>query len=331
MSFDTSRISRRAVMGGLASGAGLVAMPAVLRAQTLNWIAASATPASDFIAQSLDFFGKRLGELSKGQIKVASHHAGSLGGEREHVEGLLQGVGQPRKPGPGAARRLVPAGRGLDPPLSVQGRAAQEPGLGHDPRRVHPGHGVAEAKLRPVAAIPRMPRQLSCNKVVKTPADMKGLKIRVPETALWRRTFELMGSSPTPLPFPEVFQALKSKIIDGQENPIALTYNSGIFDANTHLSLTEHMMQDNCILMAEAQYQRLSADQKKMVDQASRDVEAEMRPKVEEDDRRILELVKQKKIVISEVDKAAFAASVKDLVKEFPAGQRWVERIRQVA
>ena len=63
MSFDTSRISRRALMGGLASGAGLVAMPAVLRAQTLNWIAASATPASDFIAQSLDFFGKRLTQM----------------------------------------------------------------------------------------------------------------------------------------------------------------------------------------------------------------------------------------------------------------------------
>ncbi len=330
MSFDTSRISRRALMGGLASGAGLVAMPAVLRAQTLNWIAASATPASDFIAQSLDFFGKRLGELSKGQIKVASHHAGSLGGEREHVEGLLQGSVNLASPGQGLlAGWYRPAEVWTHPYLFKD--VPHKNRVWDTIRDEYIQAMAAEAKLRPVAAIPRMPRQLSCNKVVKTPADMKGLKIRVPETALWRRTFELMGSSPTPLPFPEVFQALKSKIIDGQENPIALTYNSGIFDANTHLSLTEHMMQDNCILMADAQYQRLSADQKKMVDQASRDVEAEMRPKVEEDDRRIIELVKQKKIVISEVDKAAFAASVKDLVKEFPAGQRWVERIRQVA
>ncbi|MFK5108580.1 TRAP transporter substrate-binding protein DctP, partial [Klebsiella pneumoniae] len=74
-----------------------------------------------------------------------------------------------------------------------------------------------EAKLRPLGAIPRMPRQLSCNRVVRAPADMKGLKIRVPETALWRRTFEMFGASPTPLPFPEVFQALKSGVIDGQD------------------------------------------------------------------------------------------------------------------
>src|SRR3712207_1250452 len=102
----------------------------------------------------------------------------------------------------------------------------------------------------------------------------------------------MFGASPTPLPFPEVFQALKSSIIDGQENPIALTWNSGIFDANTHLSLTEHMMQDNCVLMAEAVYQKLPADQKAAVDQAARDTEAEMRPKVVADDKDILEKVK---------------------------------------
>ena len=159
---------------------------------------------------------------------------------------------------------------------------------------------------------------------------MKGLKIRVPETALWRRTFEMFGASPTPLPFPEVFQALKSKIIDGQENPTALTFNSGIFDANTHLSLTEHMMQDNCVLLSEVAYQGLPADLKKAVDQASRDVEAEMRPRVLADDKTMLDKVKAKNIVITEVDKPAFAATVKKLVDEFPAGKKWVERFAQI-
>ena len=90
-------------------------------------------------------------------------------------------------------------------------------------------------------------------------------------------------------------------------------------------------MQDNCLVMGEAVYQGLKPELKAAVDQAARDMEADLRPKVEEDDRKILEQVKAKKIVISEVDKAAFAASVKDLPKEFPAGQRWVDRIRQVA
>ena len=330
MSLDTNKVSRRAVMGGLAATAGMVAMPAVLRAQTLNWIGASATPPTDFIAQGLDVFARRVGELSKGQIKVTAHHAASLGGEREHVEGLLQGSVHVASPGKGLlAGWYRPAEVWTHPYLF---KDVPHKNRVWDTIRAEYTDAIAkDAKLRTIAAIPRMPRQLSCNKVVKNPEDLKGLKIRVPETALWRRTFELMGASPTPLPFPEVFQALKSRIIDGQENPIALTYNAGIFDVNTHLSLTEHMMQDNCLVVAESVYQRLSPELKAHVDQASRDMEAELRPKVEADDKRILEEVKKKNIAITEIDKEAFRKSVAKLVDEFPAGKRWVDRIATIA
>jgi len=330
MTGKTYNPSRRTVIGGLAGTAGLVFAPAVLRAQQMAWIGASATPPSDFIAQSLDFFGKRLGEITKGQIKLTTHHAGSLGGEREHVEGLLQGSVHVASPGQGLlAGWYKPAEVWTHPYLFKD--VPHKDRVWDTMRQEYADDIAKTAKLRTLASIPRMPRMLSCNKVVKAPADMKGLKIRVPETALWKRTFELFGASPTPLPFPEVFTALKSKLIDGQENPTALTFNSGIFDVNTHLSLTEHMIQDNCILIADAEYQKLSADLKKAIDQAARDMEAEIRTKVLADDKAILEKVKAKNIVITEVDKAAFSATVKDLVKEFPAGQKWVERIRTIA
>ncbi len=324
------KLSRRQFTAGVAAAtAGLVAAPAVLRAQAISWIGASATPPTDFIAQSLDFFCKRLDELTKGQIKTATHHAGSLGGEREHVEGLLQGSVHIASPGQGLVA-------GWYKPAEIWTHPYVFKDVPHKDRvweaiRADYGNDMAAtSKLRTFASIPRMPRMLSCNKVVKTPADMKGLKIRVPETALWKRTFELFGSSPTPLPFPEVFQALKSKLIDGQENPIALTFNSGIFDVNTHMSVTEHMIQDNCILMADAAFQKLSADHKKAVEQAGRDMEAEMRPKVLADDKAIRDKVAAKKIIITEVDKAAFTASVKDIVKEFPAGAKWADRARAI-
>jgi tripartite ATP-independent transporter DctP family solute receptor len=327
---EKSKLSRRVFIGGVAAGAGLVAMPAVLRAQTVNWIGASATPPSDFIAQGLDVFARRIGELSKGQIKVTAHHAASLGGEREHVEGLLQGSVHIASPGQGLlAGWYRPAEVWTFPYLFKD--VPHKNRVWDTIRDEYTKAIASEAKLRTIAAIPRMPRQLSANKVVKNPEDLKGLKIRVPETALWRRTFELMGASPTPLPFPEVFQGLKSRIIDGQENPIALTYNAGIFDVNTHLSLTEHMMQDNCLVMADSVYQRLSPELKAHVDQASRDMEAELRPKVEADDRRILEEIKKKNIVITEVDKDTFRKAVAKIPDEFPGGKRWAERIGTVS
>jgi TRAP-type C4-dicarboxylate transport system substrate-binding protein len=131
--------------------------------------------------------------------------------------------------------------------------------------------------------------------------------------------------------WPEVFQALKSGVIDGQENPMALTFNSGIFDVNTNLALTEHMMQDNMIVVSEATFRRVNDEQRKALVQASRDMEDTLRPKVIADDNRILELVKAKKIAINEVDKEAFRAAIKGMDAEFPVVKKWVDRIAQIA
>jgi TRAP-type C4-dicarboxylate transport system substrate-binding protein len=190
---------------------------------------------------------------------------------------------------------------------------------------------AAVGRLRPLAAIPRMPRQLSSNRMVRPPADMRGFKVRVPETQMWLKTFQRFGASPTPMAWPEVFAALKAGVIDGQENPAALSFNSGIFDVNKNLALTEHMMQDNMIVMAEAAFQRLSEDNKKAVLQASRDMEDDIRKKVIADDAATFEKIKAKGITITEVDKEAFRAAIRGMDAEFPHVKKWVDRIAQIA
>ena len=312
--------SRRAVLLGTAGLAGMVAMPAVLRAQTMKWIGASATAPTDFIAQSLDTFALRVKELTKGQIDITAHHAGSLGGEREHVAS------------PGAAIL-----GGWYKPAEVWTYPFMFKDVAHKDKvmtsimKEYGDECAAASKLRPLAAIPRMPRQLSSNRVVKSPADMKGFKVRVPETQMWLKTFQRFGASPTPMAWPEVFAALKSGVIDGQENPTALSYNSGIFDVNKNLALTEHMMQDNMIVLAESVYGRLNPDLRKAVDQAARDMEDIIRAKVIADDKDILGKVKAKGIVVTEVDKDAFRAAIKGMDAEFPQVKRWVDRIAQIS
>lgn len=323
-------ISRRLALQGAALGAGLVAMPAVLRAQQVKWIGASATPPTDFIAQGLDTFAARLKELTKGQIEVTAHHAGSLGGEREHVEGLLNGSVHVASPGAAILG-------GWYKPAEVWTYPYMFKDVAHKDRvmtaimKEYGDEVAAQSKLRPLASIPRMPRQLSSNRVVKTPADLKGFKIRVPETQMWLKTFQRFGASPTPLPWPEVFQALKSGVIEGQENPLALTYNGGIFDVNKNFALTEHMMQDNMIVMSEAVLTKLSPELRKAVDQASRDMEDALRPKVIADDKRILDLTKAKNIAINEVDKDAFRKAIDGLDAEFPLVKKWVDKIKTIA
>jgi TRAP-type transport system periplasmic protein len=323
-------LTRRTILAGAAGTVGMIAMPSVLRAQQLKWIGASATPPTDFIAQGLDVFSARLKELTKGQIEVTTHHAGSLGGEREHVEALLQGAVHVASPGAAILG-------GWYKPSEVWTYPFMFKDVAHKDRVMTSMMGeygddvAAQGKLRPLGSIPRMPRMLSSNRVIKTPADLKGFKIRVPETTMWRRTFERFGASPTPLAWPEVFQALKSGIIEGQENPMALTFNGGIFDVNKNFALTEHMMQDNMIVVSEALFRRVTDDQRKAMVQASRDMEDSLRPKVIADDARILEQVKAKNIAINEVDKEAFRKAVDGMDAEFPHVKKWVDRIKAIA
>jgi TRAP-type C4-dicarboxylate transport system substrate-binding protein len=89
------------------------------------------------------------------------------------------------------------------------------------------GNSAAEAKLRLSASIQRM---LSSNRVVNTPADLRGFKVHVPKSQMRLKTSQRFGASPTPLLWPEVFQALESSVVEEQKNPMALTFKAGIFD-----------------------------------------------------------------------------------------------------
>jgi TRAP-type transport system periplasmic protein len=323
-------LTRRAALAGAAASAGLIAMPAVLRAQQLKWIGASATAPTDFIAISLDTFAARVKDLTKGQIDITAHHAGSLGGEREHVEALLQGAVHVASPGAAILGNWYKPAEVWTYPFMFKDVAHKDRVM--TSLMTEYGDETATAsKLRPLASIPRMPRQLTSNRVVKTPADMRGFKVRVPETAMWLKTFQRFGSSPTPMAWPEVFAALKAGVIDGQENPAALSFNSGIFDVNKNLALTEHMMQDNMIVVAEAAFQKLSPELRAAVVKASREMEDDIRAKVIADDKAIFEKIKAKGIAINEVDKEAFRAAIKGMDGEFPHVKKWVDRIAQIA
>lgn len=322
-------IGRRGLMGGVAAGAAFLAAPTILRAQTHNWIGVTAVPEVDFIGQSIGFFCDRVAELTDGQIQTTVHYGAALGGERDNIESLLQGAVHVASPGHAILSGWYPPAEVWTYPYLF--RDVDHKSRAWDAIRDDYAAEAAEAGLRPLGSIPRMPRMLSANKVVTVPEDMTGMKIRVPETQMWLRTFERFGASPTPLPWPEVYQALRTGVIEAQENPVALTWNSGIFDVNSHLSLTEHMMQDNVIVIAEQQYQALGSDLQDALQQAARDMEDDMRPKVEADDDRILDLVREKGIIVSEVDKDAFVAALEGMPDEFEHVRHWVERVQDVA
>ena len=81
----------------------------------------------------------------------------------------------------------------------------------------------------------------SSTKPILTPEDLKGFKIRVPVSPLWGSLFQHLGAAPTSINFAEVYSALQTHIVDGQENPLSLILIAKLYEVQKHISITNHM------------------------------------------------------------------------------------------
>jgi len=80
----------------------------------------------------------------------------------------------------------------------------------------------------------------SATKPIATPADLKGFKIRVPGIPIWISMFKALGASPTAIPFGELYSSLQTKVVDGQENPLALIQSAKLYEVQKYCALTAH-------------------------------------------------------------------------------------------
>jgi len=78
-------------------------------------------------------------------------------------------------------------------------------------------------------------------KPIVTPDDFKGMKLRVPPSPLWTSMFKALDASPASINFNEVYSALQTKIVDGQENPLAIISTAKLYEVQKYCSLTNHM------------------------------------------------------------------------------------------
>ena len=97
--------------------------------------------------------------------------------------------------------------------------------------------------MRPLGAFYLGTRQLNLRDIgreVKTPADMKGVKLRMPGSPSWQFMGKALGASPTPLSFTEVYMGLKTGTVDGQDNPLPTDKNAKFYEVTKYIILTDH-------------------------------------------------------------------------------------------
>jgi tripartite ATP-independent transporter DctP family solute receptor len=128
---------------------------------------------------------------------------------------------------------------------------------------------LKSSDIRGLAFWERGPRQLTTNKPVNSLADIKGLKIRVPEIPPIIAAWKAMGTNPTPMAWGEVYTGLQQNVIEAQENPIPYIHAGKIYEVQKFIAITNHKYEYVLIAMSNKAWLKLSANQQKAVKEAA--------------------------------------------------------------
>lgn len=154
-------------------------------------------------------------------------------------------------------------------------------------------------------------------KPVKTLADAKGLKVRVQQSDLWVSLLEAMGANATPMPFGEVYTALKTGLVDAAENNYPSYESSRHFEVARFYNKTEHSLAPEILLFSKKIWDTLSADEQKQIRASAKESVVYMRKLWDEREAKSLALVKAAGVQIVDVDKASFQAAMKPVYDKF--------------
>jgi tripartite ATP-independent transporter DctP family solute receptor len=165
---------------------------------------------------------------------------------------------------------------------------------------------------------------------INTPADLQGIKLRVPE-GKWRvKMFQAYGANPSPMKFSEVFTALQTGVMDGQENPFTQIYSAKFQEVQKYLSLTGHVYTPAYATVGAKKWATLPDDVRRVLEDTAKETQAFVYAAAEKDDTDLLGKLKAAGLQVNTPNKDAFIAASKPVYDEFaqevPGSKDIVER-----
>lgn len=169
---------------------------------------------------------------------------------------------------------------------------------------------------------------------INVPADLAGLKLRTPK-GTWRvKMFTTYGANPTPMAFSEVFAALQTGTMDGQENPYAQIYSAKFHEVQKYLSITGHVYTPAYVTVGAENWAKLPEDVRSTLEKIAKETQAyiyEMAAKLEVD---LLKNIKAGGVEVNEADKEAFIKGSANIYEEFstsvPGGGDLVKKAQEL-
>ncbi|WP_373100077.1 MULTISPECIES: TRAP transporter substrate-binding protein [Pasteurellaceae] len=152
---------------------------------------------------------------------------------------------------------------------------------------------------------------------INKPEDLKGLKIRTPNSSWRLKMFKAWGANPTPIPFGDVFIGLRTGVIDGQENPLTNIYAAKLQEVQKYLSMTNHVYSPAYLTAGTQSYKKLPAEVKEIIEAAAKEAQSWAYHEAEQLDKQLEMKLTESGMHLNVVDISAFIDASKPIYQEF--------------
>ncbi|MFV0437406.1 MAG: TRAP transporter substrate-binding protein DctP [Desulfopila sp.] len=265
------KMSLTATVGPLLAGVMAIALTVGSPAMAANVKFGHVAPPFHGQAKGVDAFAAYVKEQTAGRIDIATFPSGQLGGELSLAEQIQAGTLQLATVSTAVLQNFVPQSSVFDMPFlfpdrptayaTIDDEELQETFFSYFPGKGFIAIGWTENEMRDFT---------NSKHPVHTPGDIKGLKVRVMNSPVYIDTFKQLGASPVAIPFPEIYNALQTGVIDAQENPLITSILVKFTEVNRYVTKTQHTVTECVIVVSPDYWQTLSDADKQIFRQAAR-------------------------------------------------------------
>ena len=303
----------------LASAAPLTA-GAEIHEQTIRFASAGAEGSPLVIGQRK--FAEIVKEKSGGKIDVKVFPAGMLGGDLQSVAALQGGLLQMSVMNAGLMASLAPDFAVLDLPFLFESTKEADAVMDGEVGKTF-AQELTDKNLIVLAYWELGFRNLTnSRRPVEKVDDIEGLKIRVVQSPIYLEMFQALGANAVPMPFPEVYTALETGTVDGQENPAPSILTAKLNEVQKYITLTRHTYNPMVLLFSKPLWEKLDQDEKDLLQAAATEAAAFQRQLSRDADQKAVEALAASGMTVTELppaEVARFREKTKAVAEKFAA------------
>lgn len=267
--------------------------------------------------EAVKHMSKLLEERSKGRIKINVFHSAQLGQEKDTIEQTRFGVIDMNRINMAPFNNLIPATNVPSLPFIFRSvahmRTVMDGPIGDALLKEFEKHDLIGLAFYDSGS-----RSFyNSKRAINTPADMKGLKIRVQQSDMFVSLVSALGANATPMNFGEVYSGLQTGVIDGAENNWPSYESTKHYEVAKFYSLTEHSLSPEVLVMSKKSFDKFSAEDKALIQAAAKESVAKMRELWDAREKASEAKVKAGGAVVNAVEKQPFIDAMKPVYDKF--------------